>query len=159
MSLSGTFRFLPRFVVHRSTEDVRDTVFFCISFIMRWCWFCHLHILLLFPFINVTSTCTHTETLLYSFRCCVFTKKQRIFFHTYVCSRTTLQNQFIYELRSNVIIWDGGPNMEEHMTLLGFTWNSKSFKFVATWIFLFFILDKFYWWGICYTQTLIIKMI
>lgn len=80
LSLSGTFRFLPRFVVHRSTEDVRDTVFFCISFIMRWCWFCHLHILLLFPFINVTSTCTHTETLLYSFRCCVFTKKQRIFF-------------------------------------------------------------------------------
>lgn len=132
LSLSGTFRFLPRFVVHRSTEDIRDTVFFCISFIMRWCWFCHLHILLLFPFINVTST--HTEALLYSFRCCVYTKKQRIFFHTYMYVCNLSMNYavtLLHVFETEVPIW-------KNMTLLGFTWNSKSFKFVATWIFLVF---------------------
>lgn len=49
-------------------------------------------------------------------------RKNSVYFFTLTCTSAaeprTLQNQFIYELRSNVItcIWDGGPNMEEHDT-------------------------------------------
>lgn len=61
-------------------------------------------------------------------------KKQRIFFHTYMYVCNLSMNYavtLLHVFETEVPIW-------KNMTLLGFTWNSKSFKFVATWIFLVF---------------------
>lgn len=79
LSSSGTLRFLPRFCSSQ-TEDFRDTVFLSISFIMAMMLVLPFAYPPPFPYLLVLFVLILIHCLyIFSFRCCIYTRKQRIY--------------------------------------------------------------------------------